>query len=92
MFYTSFCEIHVFHRQLSHRVSGSRYQAKKKSAPGPLRPGLDTKQNKKTAPGSLRPGSDTKKKKITPGPKRYQETKVEVSQLKLKQARNKLHT
>ena len=51
----------------------SGYQAKKKSAPGPLRrrPGSDTKQ-KKNPPGSLRPGSDTKKKqKIALGPKRY---------------------
>ena len=31
-----------------------------------------------------------RKKKIAPGPQRYQETKVEVSQLKLKQARNRL--
>ena len=35
----------------------------KKSTPGPLQPGSDTKQKKKRAPGSLRLGSDTKKKK-----------------------------
>ena len=83
--------LHVFHRQLAHHVSGPRYQSGKIAH---LAHSDLYQAKKKRAPGSLRPNSDTKqnKKERELGPNSYQATKLHVRQLTVKQAKNKIHT